>query len=77
MGQLRTGDPWVDAHQMQPEELLAEARVFAAQRAILRAFPRPRRAGWSARASALVTIGRRLLVGLLGNHAVASPKGDA
>jgi hypothetical protein len=43
MRRLRIGDPWVEAHQMRPEELLAEARVFAAQRAILRDAPRTRR----------------------------------
>ena len=61
MRQLRIGDPWVEAHQMRPAELLAEARVFAAQRAILRGSPRVPRAerGWAA--SALLLIGRRLL----------------
>jgi hypothetical protein len=61
MRQLRIGDPWVEAHQIRPEELLAEARVFAAQRAIFRGTPRTRRAGWSWAASALGTIGRQLL----------------
>src|SRR5262245_39202190 len=64
MRQLRTGDPWIDAHQMRPEELLAEARVFAAQRAILRGASRPPRAerGWAA--LTLAPIGR-WLVGLV------------
>ena len=61
MRQLRIGDPWVEAHQIRPEELLAEARVFAAQRAILRGSPRLPRAGRGWAASALVPIGRRLL----------------
>jgi hypothetical protein len=61
MRQLRIGDPWVEAHQMRPEELLAEARVFAAQRAIFRGTPRTRRAGWRWAAPALGTIGRQLL----------------
>jgi hypothetical protein len=61
MRQLRIGDPWVDAHQMRPEELAAEARVFAAQRAILRGSPRLPRAGRGWAASALVPMGRRLL----------------
>jgi hypothetical protein len=62
MRQLRIGDPWVEAHQMRPEELLAEARGFAAQRAIFRGTPRTRRAGWRiGAASALDTIGRQLL----------------
>jgi hypothetical protein len=60
MRQLRIGDPWVEAHQMRPEELLAEARVFAAQRAILRSTPRTRRAQ-SRAASTPGAIGRRLL----------------
>jgi hypothetical protein len=60
MRQLRIGDPWVEAHQMRPAELLAEARVFAAQRAILRGSPRLPRAGRSGAASALVLIGHRL-----------------
>jgi hypothetical protein len=61
MRQLRIGDPWVEAHQMRPAELLAEARVFAAQRAILRGSPRVPRAGRGWAASALVLIGHRLL----------------
>jgi hypothetical protein len=59
MRQLRIGDPWIEAHQMRPEELRAEARVFAAQRAILRGSPRPPRTAFS-----LAPIGRRL-VGLV------------
>ena len=61
MGQLRIGDPWVEAHQMRPEELLAEARVFAAQRAIFHGTPRTRRAGRRTTAPALGPIGRHLL----------------
>ena len=61
MHQLRIGDPWVEAHQIRPEELLAEARVFAAQQAILRGSPRLSRAGRGWAASALVPIGPRLL----------------
>ena len=61
MGQLRIGDPWIDAHQMRPEELLVEARVFAAQRAIFRGTPRTRRAGWRWPAQALGPIGRQFL----------------
>jgi hypothetical protein len=78
MRQLRIGDPWVEAHQMRPEELLAEARVVAATRRALRCgSPRPRRAGRRWGASALVRIGRQLLAGILGNYAVTSPKRDA
>jgi hypothetical protein len=78
MRQLRIGDPWVEAHQMRPEELLAEARVYAAQRAIFRGAPRTRRAGRRRTASALGAIGRNLLrlvsrvsVGILGGDSVA------
>jgi hypothetical protein len=60
MRQLRIGDPWVEAHQMRPEELLAEARVFAAQRAILRDTPRTRQLR-SRAASAPGAVGRQLL----------------
>jgi len=78
MRQLRIGDPWVEAHQMRPEELLAEARVVAAARRAIRCgSPRPRRAGRRWGASALVRIGRQLLAGILGNYAVTSPKRDA
>ena len=75
MRQLRVGDPWVEAHQMRPEELLAEARVVAAARRAIRCeSPRPRGAGrrWGAWA-----LGRQLLAGILSSYAVASPKRDA
>jgi len=78
MRQLRIGDPWVEAHQMRPEELVAKARaVAAARRALLDGSPRPRRAGRGGGASALVRIGHRLLAGILGSYAVASPERDA
>jgi hypothetical protein len=84
MRQLRIGDPWVDAHVMRPEELLAEARVYAAQRAIFRGTPRTRGAGLRKTASALGAIGGHLLrlvfrasVGILGGNSVASLKRDA
>jgi hypothetical protein len=78
MRQLRIGDPWVEAHQMRPEELLAEARVLAAARRAIRCgSPQPRGAGRRWGASALVRIGRQLLVGILGSYAVASLKRDA
>jgi hypothetical protein len=79
MRQLRIGDPWVEAHQMRPEELLAEARVFAAQRAIFRGTPRTHRAGRSWAASALGTIGRQFLrlVSWLSAPASAYPRRGA
>jgi hypothetical protein len=78
MRPLRVGDPWVEAHQMRPEELLAEARVVAAARRAIRCgSPRLRRAGRRWDASALVGIGRQLLAGILGSYAVASPRRDA
>ena len=83
MRQLRIGDPWVEAHQMRPEELLAEARVYAAQRAIFRGTPRTRGAGLRKAASALAAIGRLLRLafragaGILGGNPVASLKRDA
>jgi|RhiMetdeSRZDD1v2_1073273.scaffolds.fasta_scaffold30081_4 hypothetical protein len=84
MRQLRIGDPWVEAHQMRPEELLAEARVYAAQRAIFRGTPRTRRAGRRRGASTLGAIGRHLLrlvfrasIRILGSDPVTSLKRDA
>ena len=84
MCQLRIGDPRVDAHLMRPEELLAEARVYAAQRAIFRHTLRTRGAGLRKAASALGAIGRHLLrlvfrasVRILGGNSVASLKRDA
>jgi hypothetical protein len=78
MRQVRIGDPWVEAHQMRPEELLAEARVVAAARRAIRCeSPRARGAGRGWGAWVLVRIGRQLLAGILGGYAVASPKRDA
>jgi hypothetical protein len=56
-----TGDLWSEAHLLQAEERLAEARAFAARRALLRE-PRPPRRGVRGRlGSFLLAVGHRLL----------------
>jgi hypothetical protein len=61
MGTLRTGDPWVEAQLLRAEDVLAEARAYAARRALLRDAQAPRRRARVWLGSVLLAIGHRLV----------------
>ena len=56
-----TGDVWTDARLLQAEERVAEARAFAARRALLRDLRPPRRGARVWLGSLLLALGHRLL----------------
>ena len=56
-----TGDVWTDAKLLQAEELVAEARAFAARRVLLRDSRPPRRRVRVWLGSLLLAAGHRLL----------------
>ena len=56
-----TGDGWTDAKLLQVEERVAEARAFAARRALLRDSRLPRRGVRVRLGSFLLAVGHRLL----------------
>jgi len=56
-----TGDVWTDAKLLQADELVAEARAFAARRALLRDPRPPRRPVRAWLGSLLLAAGHRLL----------------
>jgi hypothetical protein len=54
-------DPWVESHLLRAEEILAEARAFAAaRRAMLGDSDAPRRWAWTWFGAILLTVGGRL-----------------
>jgi hypothetical protein len=57
----RTGDIWADAKLLHAEERMAEARAFAARRALLRESRRPRRGLRVWLGAFLLAVGHRLL----------------
>jgi hypothetical protein len=61
MRTYRTGDSWADAYLIRAEERMAEARSFAARRALLRDTRTPRRPARVWLGSVLLTVGHRLL----------------
>jgi hypothetical protein len=61
MRRLANGDPWVESHLLRAEELLAEARAFAAaRRALLGDSDAPRRRAQTWLGAVLLTVGGRL-----------------
>ncbi len=63
MKRYLTGDVWADAKLLHAEERMAEARAFAARRALVRDSRPPRRGGRVWLGSFLLAVGHRLRLG--------------
>ena len=73
MRRFAVGDPWIESHLLRAEEVLAEARAFVAQRALLRDSHAPRRRARVWLGSVLLTVGHGLLRSVSKLRTPASP----